>query len=206
MAAKMTLEPTVFVVDDDASVRKSTCLLLESERLAFEAHESATAFLEHFNAQRPGCIILDMAMPGMSGIELVEKLRGSHIEIPILVVSGTGTIPAAVQVMKLGIIDFLEKPVEPQLLMNKVREALRLDARRRQEAAARDEACARMAHLTAREWEVVNLLAVGLSNKEIAANLVISVKTVENHRASIMTKTSALNVADLVRIKHLCGV
>jgi two-component system, LuxR family, response regulator FixJ len=199
------MKPTVFVVDDDPGLRRSTAVLLDSADLAFEAFDSAAAFLEEYRADRPGCLVLDLHMPGMSGIDLVERLRGEGSHLPILVVSGTGTIPLAVRGMKLGVLDFLVKPVEPDLLVSKIQTALELDARQRTNAAALDAIRRRLAALTPRERELLRLLVSGMANKTIAGELGISIKTVENHRASLMEKTGANNAADLVRMAMLVG-
>ncbi len=196
-------EPVVFVVDDDAGMRKSTTLLLEAASLPHIAYESANEFLADYRPDAPGCLLLDLHMPGMSGMELIERLRAQSCLLPVLVVSGTGTIPMAVQGMKLGVLDFLEKPVNPEVLIPKVRAAILLDAQRRADAAGQAQLRQRLSSLTARERELLKLLVGGASNKLIAADLGISIKTVENHRAHIMEKTGAFNAADLVRISLL---
>jgi FixJ family two-component response regulator len=195
--------PTVFVVDDDAGMRKSMRMLLESAGLPHQIFDSALAFLDNYRPDRRGCLVLDLHMPGMSGMDLVEKLRAEKVMLPVLIVSGTGTIPMAVQGMKLGVLDFMEKPVDPQVLLGKVRAALALDAQRRSESAELTGIRQRLAALTAREKELLKLLVSGLSNKQVAAQLGISIKTVENHRAHLMEKTGAANAADLVRMSML---
>lgn len=201
----MNQEPAVFVVDDDAGMRKSTCVLLESSGFQFRDFDSATAFLESYKRDMVGCLLLDLHMPGMSGIDLVERLRGDQILLPILIVSGTGTVPLAVQGMKLGVLDFLIKPVDPALLLSKVRAAIELDVQQRQNANELNAIRQRLSTLTAREQELLHLLVSGMANKNIASELGISIKTVENHRASLMDKTGALNAADLVRMAMLVG-
>jgi len=199
----MNRQPTVFVVDDDAGMRKSTIMLLEAASLPHIAYDSAKAFLARFDPDAPGCLLLDLHMPGMSGMDLIEQLRAQNCLLPVLVVSGTGTIPMAVQGMKLGVVDFLEKPVSPEVLIPKVQAAIELDAQRRVDAAGQAALRGRLVSLTVRERELLKLLVGGASNKIIAAELGISIKTVENHRAHIMEKTGALNTADLVRISLL---
>lgn len=201
----MNSPPIVYVVDDDTSMRKSTCMLLDAAGFPYREYESANAFFAEYKPEQPGCLLLDLHMPGMSGIDLVERLRAEQAMLPILMVSGTGTIPLAVKGMKLGVLDFLVKPVEPELLMSKVRAALELDSQQRSNAASLGAIRQRLATLTGRERELLRLLVSGMANKNIAAELNISIKTVENHRANLMEKTGALNAADLVRMAMLAG-
>jgi FixJ family two-component response regulator len=201
----MTKPQTVFIVDDDPSMLQSTAMLMEAADLPCQAFPSANAFLAAYDASQPGCLILDLHLPGMQGIELVEKLREQNINLPTLVVSGTGTIPVVVKGMKLGVLDFLVKPVEPEVLTAKVRAALDLDREQRSNSAALDEVRTRLSRLTPREKELLKLLVSGRLNKQIAADLGISIKTVENHRARLMQKTGALNAADLTRMSMLVG-
>lgn len=196
---------TVYIVDDDPSMLRSTAMLMEAAGLRCEEFSTADGFLGNFDPNRSGCLILDLHLPGMQGIELVEKLRERKINLPIIVASGTGTIPLAVKGMKLGVMDFLVKPVDPDLLMGKVRAGLDLDREQRQNAAALDEVRNRLSKLTPREKELLKLLVSGRLNKQIAAELGISIKTVENHRARLMQKTGALNAADLTRMSMLVG-
>jgi FixJ family two-component response regulator len=202
----MESEPKVFVVDDDAGMRKSTGALLAAARLPYQTFDSATAFLADYKPDQPGCVVLDMSMPGMSGMDLVEHLRQAEAMLPILIVSGTGSIPLAVKGMKLGVIDFLEKPVDPETLLTKVRAALDLDAQQRSAAEVTRGHTRRVETLTTRELEVLRCLVRGLSNKQIAAELQIAVKTVDNHRTRAMRKTGALNAADLTRISIAAGL
>ena len=195
--------PTVFIVDDDPGIRRSTAMLLEAENLRCQEFGSAAEFLDDHKAGRPGCLILDLHMPGMGGLDLVDRMRCHHLTLPVLIVSGTGTVPLAVAGMKLGVLDFLVKPVDPDLLVAKVRVALELDVQQRTNSAAVTGIRVRLARLTARETEALHLLVTGLANKQVAAELGIAIKTVENHRASIMQKTGALNVADLTRMSML---
>lgn len=196
---------TVFMVDDDPGMRRSTGMLLESAGLPYESYESAGAFLARYTPERRGCLILDLHMPGMNGMELIEQLRAQKIRLPIVVVSGTGTIPLAVKGMKLGVLDFLEKPVSPDTLIERVKAGLETDERQRAESGTVEAARHRLSTLTPRERQLLKLLVSGMANKQIAAELGISVKTVENHRASLMQKTGALNAADLTRMSMLCG-
>jgi len=196
----------VFVVDDDPGMRKSVCMALESAQLPVQAFESAESFLAVYQPGTTGCIVLDLSMPGMSGIELLRHLRSKEIHLPVLVVSGTATVPKAVEVMKLGIVDFLEKPADHRLVVQKVQEALAKDAVQRAGAVEIDSVRQRFAALTERERELLKLVINGRSNKQIADDMGISIKTVANHRAHLMEKTGALNAADLVRISMLAGV
>ncbi|HEV7300003.1 MAG TPA: response regulator [Tepidisphaeraceae bacterium] len=196
-------QPIVHVVDDDPGMRQSTALLLQSAGLACATYASAAQFLAACRPTCPGCLILDLQLPGMCGIDLVEQLRTRGIALPILIVSGTGTIHMAVQGMKLGVLDFLEKPVDPQTLLAKVRSGLELDAQNRAADAELRELRDRFTAVTSRERELLKLLVDGLSSKQIASTLGISIKTVENHRTHLMEKTRAMNIADLVRMSML---
>ena len=199
----MSGQPTVYVVDDDGAMRRSTCMILEASGFHYLAYDSAITFLAEFQRGSPGCLILDLHMPGMSGMELLQKLVDEHVTLPVIVVSGTGTIPVAVQGMKLGVEDFLEKPVHPDMLLEKVRSAMANDAHRRSESAELDTLRQRFANLTAREREVLQFIVDGLPNKLIARQMNISIKTVTNHRANLIEKAGAVNTADLVRMHML---
>jgi FixJ family two-component response regulator len=163
----------------------------------------STDFIDAYRPDMPGCLIVDLSMPGMSGMDLLQNLRSRNIQIPTLIVSGTGTIPMVVEGMKMGVVDFLEKPADPTVLLQKVRAALELDNRQRTQAAELEPITRKLASLTSRERQLLKLLVRGLSSKQVAAELNISVKTVENHRANLMQKTGALNAADLTRMAML---
>jgi two-component system response regulator FixJ len=196
--------PMVYVVDDDPGMLKSLGRVMESAQLAVKLYESADKFLDDYNsAAVPGLLVLDMQMPGMHGIELLRHLRQRGIHLPVVVVTGTGTVPIAVESMKLGVIDFLEKPVDHRTLLNKVEQALASEAARRVEATEAEAIRQRLAQLTAREREVLDLIIRGRSNKQIAMELDISIKTVAIHRANVMTKSAAVNTADLVRMSMI---
>jgi FixJ family two-component response regulator len=199
----MTREPTVYVVDDDAALRRSTGVLLETAGLAYKAYETAERFLADADPAMPGCVIVDLHMPGMNGMDLVARMRRERFILPMLVVTGTGSISVAVEGMKLGLFDFLVKPVDPDVLLPKVQAAMRLDADQRAGGESLRVIEQKLAMLTPREHELLQMIVSGMPNKNIAAELGISIKTVENHRASLMAKTGALNVADLVRMKML---
>jgi two-component system response regulator FixJ len=203
---RMKQKPTVFVVDDDAGMRDSTGILLEAASLPCVAYDSAEAFLADYHRDLPGCLLLDLHMPGLSGMALIEQLRAQKHLLPVIVISGTGTIMTVVQGMKLGVVDFLEKPLIPRVLISKITAAIALDSELRTEATGQAALHRRLSHLTLREGEVLELVVGGESNKSIAGKLEISVKTVENHRARIMVKTGSRKVADLVRLCHLARV
>ncbi|HXH04187.1 MAG TPA: response regulator transcription factor [Candidatus Competibacteraceae bacterium] len=196
----MAMEPTVFIVDDEAPVRESLELLLHSAGLRVQSYPSALAFLAAYRPERPGCLLLDVRMPGMSGLELQEELQRRGHSIPVVFLSGHGDVPMAVHAMKRGAQDFLQKPCDDSLLLERVRQALArdLNERRRQRRIA--TALARLQLLSPREFQVLELIVAGCLNKVIAARLSLSLATVESHRRSIMTKLRASSLSDLVRL------
>lgn len=196
----MIQEPTVFVVDDDDAVREAVGLLLKSNGFTVEAKASAAEFLAAYDPVCPGCLVLDVRMPGMSGMELQAKLAADQVGIPVIIISGHGDIPMAVAAVKAGAVDFIEKPFDEHRLLATVQRALTLDERRRREAAAATGAAARQSRLTAREREVLERVVAGDPNKVIAARLGISARTVEIHRARVMEKMRARSVAELVQM------
>jgi len=197
----MPPEPTVFVVDDDPAMRDSLCWLLQSVDLHVETYPSADAFLAAYDAGRPGCLVLDVRMPGMSGLNLQDELRTRHIRLPIIMLSGHAEVPTAVRALKAGAIDFMEKPFSDELLLDRIRQAIDLDREQRDAEAQRAAVAERYALLTPREREVMELVTAGKANKVIAAELGLSPKTVEVHRAAVMDKMRADSVADLVRMR-----
>jgi RNA polymerase sigma factor (sigma-70 family) len=193
-------QPILRVVDDDSSFRRATTRLLEAAGYPVRGFASATEFLDNDRAGDPGCLILDLRMPGASGLDLQETLARSSVALPILFLTGCGDIPSTVQAMKAGAVDFLTKPVEPIALLAAVRQALDRDASDRA-ARARSEALhARLAALTPREREVFALLVRGRLNKQIAAALGITERTIKAHRSHIMEKLQAESLAELVHI------
>ena len=194
------MEPVVHVVDDDPSLLKSLRWLLESVGLTVATFKSAQDFLADFDPAQPGCVLLDVRMPGMSGLELHQDLKSRNIPSPIIVCTGHGDVAMAVQCMKDGAFDFIEKPYNEQELVDRINDAIELDRRTRRESAEREEAIARIAHLTPREREVMDLIVEGLANKQMAARLGISEKTIEVHRSRAKTKLGADSVAELVKI------
>jgi len=195
----MTADPTVFVVDDDASVLRAISRLLRLE-FVVEAYDSPWPFLEALRPDTPGCILLDLALPGVSGLELQERLIASGCCQPIVVLSGQGSVRTSVQAMRAGALDFIEKPWENDTLLETVRRALRRDHEMRARRSTSDSIARRVASLTPRESEVFRHVIAGRLNKQIADDLGISIKTVEAHRANIMEKLNANTVADLLKI------
>ena len=196
----MSSEPTVFVVDDDSEVRETLKWLVESVGLKIETFASAQDFLNAYDPARPGCLVTDVRMPGMSGIELQAKLMAEEVTLPIIVVSGYADVPTAVRSMKGGAIDFVEKPFNEQMLLERIQLSILEDARLRQKRSQRDRARSRLNSLTPRERQVMDLVILGRSNKEIARELNISPKTVEVHRSNVMAKMKAQSLAELVTI------
>jgi len=190
----------VYVVDDDEAVRDSLQWLLEGASYRVRTFDSAEAFLAGFDPSAIACLVLDVRMPGMSGLELQEHLVGRKIALPIIFITGHGDVPMAVATMKKGAVDFIEKPFDHAKLKSLVEQML---ARARDEAARRDRARmnqALLARLTPREQQVLERIMAGRLNKQIADDLGISIKTVEAHRANIMDKLKANTVADLMRV------
>ena len=196
-------DSTVYIVDDDPTVLESLQNALRSDGILVRPYHSAEQFILEFRPHHTACLIVDLQMPGMTGMELIEWLRGRRIEMPVIVLSGHGNIPAVVESMKLGAAEFLEKPADDHVLVNMVRELLQSEITRSDEMAKTQEIRDRFATLTGREKELVELLATGLSSKQIAARLGIALKTVENHRTHLLAKTRAANVASLVRMRMI---
>jgi RNA polymerase sigma factor (sigma-70 family) len=191
-------EPTVFIVDDDPSVLKGLSLLVKSVKLNVEAYSSAQEFLDSYNPVQPGCLLIDMRMPGISGLELQEILHSMNILIPTIIITGYGEVTYAVQAMKNGAIDFIEKPFKGQYLLDQVHKAIAEDAQIRKKQAQQQVVSASLALLTPREREVMDLVIAGKANKVIALELGLSTKTVELHRAHMMKKMKVDSVAELV--------
>ena len=193
-------EATVFVVDDDDAMRESLTWLIESVGLNVETYASADDFLKSYYPGRPGCVLLDVRMPGMSGLELQGHLQQQQVNVPVIMITGHGDVPMAVRAMKAGAIDFIEKPFNDEQLLESIRNALSIDDTRRDEQAFKAEIASRLAQLTPRESEVMDMVTAGKSNKEIANTLGVSAKTVEAHRAKVMEKMEAGSLAELVRL------
>jgi len=199
-------EPTVFIVDDDEAMRNSLKWLIESVAMQVETYDSAQAFIESYYPGRSGCLLLDVRMPGMSGLELQEYLIDHHIHIPVIIITGHGDVPMAIRAMKVGAVDFIEKPFNDELLLESIRHALLLDERQRDKQSQRAEIAAHLAGLTPREHEVMAMVTAGLANKDIAAALGVTSKTVEAHRARVMEKMQAASLAELVRMAVLANI
>lgn len=196
----MNYEPTVFIVDDDPAVRDSLRWLLESMRLKVATFGSAEEFLKFYTMHMVGCLILDVRMPGMSGLQLQQFLTKQKYSLPILFITGHGDIPMAVRAMQAGAMYFLEKPFEDQVLLDYVHEALTLDVENQQSRIRLTMIQARIANLTEREREVMELVIDNHSNKEIATKLGVSIKTVEFHRSHMMDKMHATSLIELVNM------
>ncbi len=193
-------ETTAFVVDDDAAVRASLELLLRSIGLRSETYSSASEFLEAYDAARPGCLVLDVRMPGMSGLELQEKLDELHSILPIIFLTAHGDVKMAVKAVKTGAVDFLEKPFRDQDLIDKIQHAIDDDASTRKKLADRQKILALIESLTPREREVMDMVVAGKANKVIAIDLGLSQRTVEIHRGRVMRKMQADSVSQLVQM------
>lgn len=193
--------PDIYVVDDDPAVRDALGVVLAMEGYGVKGFADGPSCVTAAREARPACIILDVAMPGRSGLEILDDLKAENCPSPVLVISGQGDIPMAVAAIKRGALDFIEKPFDADLVLGRVREAIATVARREAPAQARLAASfPGMELLTPREREVLEQIASGASNKEAGRNLGISPRTVEVHRARIMEKLDARNAADLVRI------
>lgn len=193
-----TENPRVFVVDDDEAVCESLRLLVEDIGLEVRTFSNALQFLSGYDPNEGGCLILDMRMPGMSGLELLSKLRQWRIEIPTIVMTGHADVPTAVAAMKAGALDFIEKPFRHQVLLDSIEAALRLDARMRRQRRDRQDIQSRSQLLTAREREVLDHLITGKTNKNTAYELGISQKTVDFHRANILDKIGVGSLVELL--------
>lgn len=194
-------DPTIFVVDDDEPVRDAIGMLLDTVDLPYESYASAQDFLDAYDPDRRGCLVLDIRMPGMSGLELQQRLEELRAGLPIVFITGHGDVPMAVEAMKRGAVDFIRKPFRDQELLDRVNEALAVEAGQRAEVETLAELRERIGALTPREHEVFERVADGQANKVVAIDLGISERTVEIHRSQVMHKTGARSLADLVRMK-----
>ncbi len=191
--------PTAYVVDDDESIRTLWRWLMESNGIAVETFATAAAFIESYRSGDAGCLVLDLKLPGMSGLELQEYLHGRDIEIPIVFVTGHGDVPAAVSALKGGAVDFIQKPFSYKDVLSVIEKAFERDAKIRERRTRQSRIAGRLATLTEREREVLQRVIEGRPNKIIASELDISMKTVEFHRAKVMEKMGVTSVAELVQ-------
>lgn len=191
---------TVFIVDDDPDIRDSLTLLLETSGYKAKAYASGAELLAAATPDAIGCLLVDVQMPDMNGLQLQQELAARHFQLPVIIMTGHGDVPIAVQAMKAGAVDFLEKPFDDGVLLDCIRRALERILSAGNEALAAREAENRLAHLTERERQVLDLIVAGKANKVIAYELSISPRTVEIHRSRVMEKMDAGNLADLVRM------
>ena len=198
--------PRVFVVDDDESVRKALRRLIESVGMRVETFSSAEEFLAHPLESGPSCLLLDVRMPRVSGLELQKEMSARGIDIPIIFITGHGDVRMSVEAMKGGALDFIQKPFSEQDLLDAVHDAVARDVEASRKRKHRDSVRDRVATLTPREREVFALVVTGLLNKQIGAQLGTSEKTIKVHRARVMRKLAAESVADLVRMAHVAGI
>lgn len=194
------LTPAVFIVDDDEEVRNGLKLLLESIGLSVVCYASAMEYLAAFNPNLPGCLVIDIRMPGMSGLDLQEKLGEYPLHPPVIIISGHGDVPMAVRAVKAGAVDFIEKPFRDQILLDSVHRAIEMDAKQRGEASRLFDIRERLSQLTPREREVLDLVVGGMRNKHISAQLGITLSTVEAHRSRVMEKMGADSLSHLMRM------
>ncbi len=200
------MNATVFIVDDDSAVRDSLTGLITAAGYHAESYPAAEAFLDAYDPNRPGCLVLDMRMPGMGGLGLQKELANREDNRPIIFLTAHGTVPVTVSALKNGAIDFLEKPADGGELLRLVTKALQEDANLRQKATTRKQAQRRCESLTEREREILQLVVTGQSNKEIARHLDISHRTVELHRMRVMQKTGARSIIELVTIAQAAEI
>jgi two-component system response regulator FixJ len=199
-------DTTVHIIDDDPAVRDSLAFLLQSIRITSTVHESGTAFLAQLSGDRRGCIITDIRMPDISGIDLLRRVKELKIPLPVIVITGHGDVPLAVEAMKLGAFEFLEKPFNDEAMIAAVRLALDQSKQTEKASADRAELEKRLASLSSREREVLDGLIAGHANKVIASDLAISPRTVEIYRANVMTKMQAGSLSELVRMAISAGL
>lgn len=193
-------EPTVFIIDDDPAVRQALDVLVKSMHLRPEMYASAEEFLDTYDARRPGCMLLDVRMPGIGGLELLERLGAQETHVPVILLSAYGDVPMVVRAMKSGATTFLEKPCRDQQLWEAIQDALKWDVKNRTLAARKGRIERRIARLTDGEREVLAMLIDGMPNKGIAAQLGLSVRTIEVRRAKVMGKMEADSLAELIRL------
>lgn len=197
--APVTRDQCVFVVDDDEAMRDSMAWLLEANGLTVRMFASAAAFLNAYHEDMAGCLVLDVRMPGMNGLELHERLQGLHSTLPVIFVTGHGDVPMAVSALKKGAADFIEKPFNNKEILGLIEQCLAVEREQFSQRRRRAEIDKRLASLTPREREVMELMSAGRLNKQIADELGISIKTVEVHRGRVMDKMEVRSLAELVQ-------
>ena len=193
-------DSVVFIIDDDAGIRDSLSWLVESVGLRVKTFANGDEFLEAYDPSLVGCIVLDVRMPGLSGLDLQEELNRRASDLPVLIITGYGEVQGAVRALKAGAADYLQKPVSDQTLLDRIQDCLRANIRERKKRADQADVVSRMASLTRRQRQVMDLVVDGRSNKEIGRRLDISVKTVESHRGHVMHKMGVSTIADLARL------
>ncbi len=196
----MPIDPTVFIVDDDLAIRQSLQWLLQSAALNVETYASAEEFFGQFDPERPGCLVLDLRMPGTDGLTLQETLIRENIRLPIIFITGHGDVPQAVRAIRQGAVDFIEKPFDDQLLLSRIREALELDKKNRSVQSLAKRIAEKIDRLTRRERQVLDAMVKGQANKAIADKLGLSVRTVELHRHHVMAKLETHSLAEIVQM------
>jgi FixJ family two-component response regulator len=202
----MNTQPCVFIVDDDFAVRDSLQLIMETAGLDYQAFDSAEHFLQSYCPDKPGCLLLDVNMPGMNGDELQAELIRRNIHLPIIFLTAYGDIPMTVRTIKAGAVDFLTKPVPRKLLLERIQDALQHASRIQEQVLAEQALCNCLNSLTSRELEILPLVLAGHSNKEVARHIGISYRTVEIHRARILNKTGATSLLELARLCEACKI
>lgn len=193
----------VFIVDDDASVRDSLRWLIESVQLQVQCFATAQEFLQGYQSQQTGCVVLDVRMPGLSGLDLQEELRQQGFVLPVIIITGHADVPMAVRAFKSGVFDFIEKPFNDQHLIDRIHQAINKSRSQKVNIQRWQDARDRLQKLSSREVQVLDCIVSGSSNKTMARELDISVKTIETHRANLMSKMKAGSVSELVRIALL---
>ncbi|NLX12399.1 MAG: response regulator transcription factor [Phycisphaerales bacterium] len=196
----MPLDPTVFIVDDDLAIRQSLQWLLQSAALNVETYASAVEFFGQYDPERPGCLVLDLRMPGIDGLTLQDTLLREDIRLPIIFITGHGNIPQAVRAIQHGAVDFMEKPFDDQVLLARIRQALEMDRKHRAAQTLATRIRGKIDRLTPRELQVMEAMAAGQANKAIADHLGLSVRTVELYRHHIMNKLETHSLAEIVQM------
>lgn len=202
----MTTRHTIFVIDDDPAMRDSLAFLLDVNGFAVTTYETATDFLDQFKSSEVDCIVSDIRMPGMSGLELIRKLKADAVACPVILMTGHGDVALAVEAMKAGAVDFIEKPFEDEALLRAIGEALQAQSATPADDTIKREAEARLVDLSPRERDVLRGLVAGKINKVIAHDLGISPRTVEVYRANLMAKTNVRSMSELMRIAIAAGL